>query len=163
MGLINPMHIGTNFKKLDITSEIKTKEISEKLTNYFKKGDVIYLFGEIGTGKTTFVKYFINYLQKQNKESIDEILSPTFNILNEYEIKDLRILHYDLYRIKDFNELKNLGQITSQRDALTFIEWPDLVKKDIPDFISLNFMYEDDQNKRSLTINTNNLKIINDL
>ena len=113
MGLINPMHIGTNFKKLDITSEIKTKEISEKLTNYFKKGDVIYLFGEIGTGKTTFVKYFINYLQKQNKESIDEILSPTFNILNEYEIKDLRILHYDLYRIKDFNELKNLGQITS--------------------------------------------------
>ena len=93
------MHIGINSKKFDITSEIKTKEISEKLTHYLKRGDVVFLYGEVGTGKTTFVKHFINCLQKKRNEIVDEIPSPTFNILNEYEIKDLKILHYDLYRI----------------------------------------------------------------
>ena len=163
MGLINPMHIGTNSKKIDITSEIKTKKVSEKLSNFFKKGDVVYLFGEIGAGKTTFVKYFINYLQKQQNENIEEISSPTFNILNEYNIKDLKILHYDLFRIKDRKELENLGQITKQKDALIFIEWPDLVKHDISECIKLNFTYEYNLNKRSLTISTNNSKIINEL
>ena len=157
------MHIGINSKKFDITSEIKTKEISEKLTHYLKRGDVVFLYGEVGTGKTTFVKHFINFLQKKRNEIVDEIPSPTFNILNEYEIKDLKILHYDLYRIKDHNELMNLGQIINHNDALTFIEWPDLVKNSISEFLSLNFFYEDDLQKRSLTISTNNYKIINEI
>ena len=157
------MHIGINSKKFDITSEIKTKEISEKLTHYLKRGDVVFLYGEVGTGKTTFVKHFINCLQKKRNEIVDEIPSPTFNILNEYEIKDLKILHYDLYRIKDHNELMNLGQIINHNDALTFIEWPDLVKNSISEFLSLNFFFEDDLQKRSLTISTNNFKNINEI
>ena len=59
------MHIGTNSKKLDISSEKQTRALAKRLSNFFKKGDLVFLFGEIGTGKTTFVKNFINNLQKK--------------------------------------------------------------------------------------------------
>ena len=105
------MHIGTNSKKLDISSEKQTCALAKRLSDFFKKGALVFLFGEIGTGKTTFVKNFINNLQKKNQENITEVPSPTFNILNEYKIKNLDIYHYDLYSVKDKEELQNLGQI----------------------------------------------------
>ena len=154
------MHIGTNSKKLDISSEKQTLALAKRLSNFFKKGDLVFLFGEIGTGKTTFVKNFINNLQKKNQENITEVPSPTFNILNEYKIKNLDIYHYDLYRVKDKEELQNLGQINENSNALVFVEWPELLKKNILNYIGLHFEYEDDLNKRSLIINSKNKKLI---
>ncbi len=154
------MHIGTNSKKLDISSEKQTRALAKRLSNFFKKGDLVFLFGEIGTGKTTFVKNFINNLQKKNQENITEVPSPTFNILNEYKIKNLDIYHYDLYRVKDKEELQNLGQINENSNALVFVEWPELLKKNILNYIGLHFEYEDDLNKRSLIINSKNKKLI---
>ena len=153
------MLIGTNSKKLDISQEKKTKELSERFSKLLNKGDIVFLFGEIGTGKTTFIKYLINHLQKKSNEEITEIPSPTFNILHEYKVKDLKILHYDLYRVKDKNELENLGQILDQENALTFVEWPDLLKNNTSNLISLIFKYEDNLNKRSLIISSENNKI----
>ena len=153
------MLIGTNSKKLDISQEKKTKELSERFSKILNKGDIVFLFGEIGTGKTTFIKYLINHLQKKSNEEITEIPSPTFNILHEYKVKDLKILHYDLYRVKDKNELENLGQIQDQENALTFVEWPDLLKNNTSNLISLIFKYEDNLNKRSLIISSENNKI----
>ena len=101
----------------------------------------------------------INHLQKKSNEEITEIPSPTFNILHEYKVKDLKILHYDLYRVKDENELENLGQILDQENALTFVEWPDLLKNNTSNLISLIFKYEDNLNKRSLIISSENNKI----
>ena len=154
------MHIGTNSKKLDISSEKQTRALAKRLSDFFKKGDLVFLFGEIGTGKTTFVKNFINNLQKKNQENITEVPSPTFNILNEYKIKNLDIYHYDLYRVKDKEELQNLGQINENSNALVFVEWPELLKKNILNYIGLHFEYEDDLNKRSLIINSKNKKLI---
>ena len=154
------MHIGTNSKKLDISSEKQTRALAKRLSDFFKKGDLVFLFGEIGTGKTTFVKNFINNLQKKNQENITEVPSPTFNILNEYKIKNLDIYHYDLYRVKDKEELKNLGQINENSNALVFVEWPELLKKNILNYIGLHFEYEDDLNKRSLIIHSKNKKLI---
>ena len=154
------MHIGTNSKKLDISSEKQTRALAKRLSDFFKKGDLIFLFGEIGTGKTTFVKNFINNLQKKNQENITEVPSPTFNILNEYKIKNLDIYHYDLYRVKDKEELQNLGQINENSNALVFVEWPELLKKNILNYIGLHFEYEYDLNKRSLIINSKNKKLI---
>ena len=154
------MHIGTNSKKLDISSEKQTSALAKKLSNFFKKGDLVFLFGEIGTGKTTFVKNFINNLQKKNQENITEVPSPTFNILNEYKIKNLDIYHYDLYRVKDKEELQNLGKIDENSNALVFVEWPELLKKNILNYIGLYFEYEDDLNKRSLIIHSKNKRLI---
>ena len=154
------MHIGTNSKKLDISSEKQTRALAKRLSDFFKKGDLVFLFGEIGTGKTTFVKNFINNLQKKNQENITEVPSPTFNILNEYKIKNLDIYHYDLYRVKDKEELQNLGQINGNSNALVFVEWPELLKKNILNYIGLHFEYEDDLNKRSLKKKKKNKKLI---
>ena len=154
------MLIGTNSKKLDISSEKQTRALAKRLSNFFKKGDLVFLFGEIGTGKTTFVKNFINNLQKKNQENITEVPSPTFNILNEYKIKNLDIYHYDLYRVKDKEELQNLGKIDENSNALIFVEWPELLKKNILNYIGLHFEYEDDLNKRSLIIHSKNKRLI---
>ena len=155
------MHIGTNSIKLDITKEIETKKLAEKLSNFLKKGDVVFLFGEMGTGKTTFVKYLINSMQMKNNEDILEVQSPTFNILNEYEVNGLKILHYDLYRLKDKKELENVGQIKNQTDKLILIEWPELIEDNVSSTISINFAYEDDLYKRSLSISSSNKNLVN--
>jgi len=155
------MHIGTNSIKLDITTEIDTKKLAEKFSNFLKKGDVVFLFGEMGTGKTTFVKYLINSMQMKNNEDILEVQSPTFNILNEYEVNGLKILHYDLYRLKDKKELENVGQIKNQTDKLILIEWPELIEDNVSSTISISFAYEDDLYKRSLSISSSNKNIVN--
>ena len=70
------------------------------------------------------------------------------------------IYHYDLYRVKDKQELQNLGQINENSNALVFVEWPELLKKNILNYIGLHFEYEDDLNKRSLIIHSKNKKLI---
>ena len=156
------MLIGTNPKKLDISSETRTRTVSEKFSELLKPGDVICLFGDLGVGKTTFIRYLINNLQKKYNEQISEILSPSFNILNEYKIKNLNIHHYDLYRVKDIREIDNLGIHNGLKNNITLIEWPEIIIKNLKNFISLNFKYENDYVKRSITISTNKINMINE-
>ncbi len=77
------MPIATNSGIIDISTEILTKDIAEKISTQLKKNQIIFLYGEIGVGKTTFVRYLINKLQKDKNINITEVTSPTFNILNE--------------------------------------------------------------------------------
>tara|TARA_Y100000741_G_C18163785_1_gene522274 strand:- start:54 stop:533 length:480 start_codon:yes stop_codon:yes gene_type:complete len=157
------MHIGTNFKKLDISQEKDTQKIAEKFSRYLQKGDIIYINGEIGVGKTTFIRYLINFIQVKNNEKVLEIPSPTFNIVHEYEVKDFTILHYDLYRIKDPKELKEIGILEKNKDSLIFVEWPELIKKKDSKSISLEFLYDQNLKKRSLKIISNgNKKLLNE-
>ena len=72
-------------------------QISKKILQKLENGDNIFLIGEIGVGKTTFTRNFINYLQKQAGVKETEVLSPTFNLLYEYDINSLKVMHYDLY------------------------------------------------------------------
>ena len=123
------MHIATKSSKIDISSEQKTEIISKKFSKYLKKGDIIFLFGEIGVGKTTFIKYLINHLQIKNNLIKTEVPSPTFNILNEYEINGLVIHHYDLFKLKDSNEIKNIGLFENYSSIITFVEWPEIIEK----------------------------------
>ena len=84
-------------------------QISQKIIKKIQNQDCILLFGEIGVGKTTLTRAIINNLQSQNKIKVTEVLSPTFNIVYEYEIKNLKIMHYDLYRLKTDKEIQQLG------------------------------------------------------
>ena len=95
MVLTNLMHIATNSDQIDISLEKKTEKLAQKFQEKLKIGDVIFLQGEMGVGKTTFVKYLINSIQKENKLDLTEVTSPTFNLLNEYQINQTKINHYD--------------------------------------------------------------------
>ena len=148
------MPIATKSSKIDITQEKDTKSISQKLSNYLSKGDIIFLYGEIGVGKTTFIKYLVNSLQLKFNQKETEVPSPTFNIVYEYKIGELIVQHYDLYRVKSEMELKNIGLFENQKDNIILIEWPEIIKKKPKNLIELNFNYEENLNKRSLIISS---------
>ena len=139
--------------KIDITSEKLTKELAKKFTKYLKGGEFIFLYGEMGVGKTTFVKYFINEFQKLNNLPETEITSPTFSLLNEYQVKGIRIKHYDLFRINSKEDINNLDIFEKDNKLITFIEWPQLLT-DIQNIksIDLTFNYSNDLNDRSVDI-----------
>ena len=138
--------------KIDITSEKSTRELAEKLTSYFKGGEYAFLHGEMGVGKTTFVKYFINKFKTDESLKHTEVTSPTFNLLNEYQINKIKINHYDLFRLKSNKELKNLELFNDILNTITLIEWPQIIKEKPKNLIELNFKYEDDHKKRSVHI-----------
>ena len=145
------MPIAIKDSKIDITSEKLTKELAKEFTKYLKGGEFIFLYGEMGVGKTTFVKYFINEYQKINNLIQTEITSPTFSLLNQYKVKDIRIKHYDLFRINRKEDINNLDIFEKDNKLITLIEWPELIadKQDIK-FITLTFNYLNDLNDRTV-------------
>ena len=147
------MHIAIKNSKVDISSEETTKKLAKDLSNFLKGGEIIFLYGEMGVGKTTFVKYLINQFQINRKIPITEVTSPTFNLLNEYEVKDLIIKHYDLFRLKDKSEVINLELFDKNPKTIKLIEWPQLIDKgnEIKS-INLVFKYENELNNRSVKI-----------
>ena len=134
-------------KSLDHLDQI-SKTISKKLEN----GDCIFLIGEIGVGKTTFTRFLINNLQNQKELKETEVLSPTFNLLYEYEIKDLKIMHYDLYRIKKANELDHLGIFSENEKTVKIIEWPDLIKTPLINKLEIHLEYGVSAKERKMKI-----------
>ena len=151
--LLNQMPIAIKDSKIDISSEETTKELAKDLTHYLKGGEIVYLYGKMGVGKTTFVRYLINQFQKDKKLRITEVTSPTFNLLNEYDINDLVIKHYDLFRLKDKSEITNLDLFENNQNTITLIEWPQLISKNKSiKTIDLIFSYENELNNRSVKI-----------
>ena len=151
--LSNQMPIAIKDSKIDITSEKLTKELAKEFTKYLKGGEFVFLYGEMGVGKTTFVKYFINEYQKINNLKQTEITSPTFSLLNEYQVKDIRIKHYDLFRLNRKEDINNLDIFEKDNKLKTLIEWPQLIDdtQDIKS-IDLTFSYLNDLNDRSVDI-----------
>ena len=146
------MRIATSNDKIDLSSEKKTEELAKKISKKIKLGDIIFLYGDMGVGKTTFIKYLINSFQKKNKLKITEVTSPTFNLLNEYKINQIKINHYDLFRIKSDKELINLDLFGESQDSITLIEWPQIIKEKPNHLIELEFEYKNDYKKRSVFI-----------
>ena len=130
-----------------------TFNLSKKIGSLLCNGDVIFLYGEIGVGKTTFVRGLINNFEVQRGTNESEILSPTFNIVFDYVIKELKIMHYDLYRLKNSKDINELGIFTEIENCITLIEWPELIEKKPDDRIELFFNYlEENLDKRNLEI-----------
>ena len=146
------MHIATNSEIIDISLEVKTAELAKKFSKILKKGNVVLFHGEIGVGKTTFIRHLINSLQIKNNLNLTEVTSPTFNLVNEYDVGIFTIKHYDLYRLKNSDEIKNIGLLENQKEIITLIEWPEKIDNKIRNKIDLFFKYSEDMNKRFLSI-----------
>jgi len=129
-----------------------TKKFSENISDIINSGDVIFLYGEIGVGKTTFVRFLINYLQSKNSVKNCDILSPTFNILYDYEVGNIQISHYDLYRLKNYKDILQLGMFETLKNHIKIIEWPELIKSKPSNRIDIFFKYSKSMDFREVKI-----------
>ena len=146
------MHTATKGSKVDISSEKKLEEFANNLSPRLKQGDIFFLYGEMGVGKTTFVKFLINNMQIRSKKKLTEITSPTFNIMNEYDINGLLVKHYDLYRLKSVDELEDLNIFDENDKAILLIEWPQIIRKEPNLVTKLCFEYENEYQNRFIKI-----------
>ena len=140
---------------MKISSIRELGKIADKIKKILSPGDVVFLYGEIGVGKTTFARLLINGFENEKKLKKSEVLSPTFNIVFEYEIKEFTIKHFDLYRLKNSNDIKNVGLSENLEQSITLIEWPELIINKPENRFDLFFEYAEDYNERSLIIKTN--------
>ena len=130
-----------------------TFNLSKKIGKLLSHEDVIFLYGEIGVGKTTFVRGLINNIEVWRGTNKSQILSPTFNIAFDYVIKELKIMHYDLYRLKNCKDINELGIFAEIKNCITLVEWPELIEKKPNDRIELFFSYlEENLEQRNLDI-----------
>ncbi len=109
---------------LDEIDRIVPKILDNLYTN------IILLDGEMGSGKTTLVKHLV-----KNLGGTDEVSSPTFALVNEYQTPDKKIYHFDLYRLEDETEALDFGieEYFADENALIFIEWPQIIETYIPE------------------------------
>ena len=147
---------------MKISSILDLKKITSSIKKILLPGDVIFLYGQIGVGKTTFARLLINNYENEKKLKKSEVLSPTFNIVFEYDIKDFTIEHYDLYRLKNEKEIKNIGLFVNLKQNITIVEWPELIKNKPINRIDLFFEYTKDMNERTLTIKTSGRLKVNE-
>ena len=129
-----------------------TKNLSKNISQIVAGGDIIFLYGEIGVGKTTFVRFFINHLENKNGIKNSDVLSPTFNIVYDYDVGNRKILHYDLYRLKNYKDISQLGMFENSRDNIKIIEWPELIKSKPKDRIDILFQYSKSMDTRKVII-----------
>ena len=129
-----------------------TQNFSKNISNIINPGDVIFLSGEIGVGKTTFVRFFINYLEKKNGIKNSDVLSPTFNIVYDYDVGNIKILHYDLYRLKNYKDIYQLGMFETSKKHIKLVEWPELIESKPKDRIDILFQYSKLSDSREVEI-----------
>jgi len=137
---------------MQLNSLEDTKNFSEDISKIVGSGDVIFLYGEIGVGKTTFVKFFINHLENKKGIENSEVLSPTFNIVYDYSIKETKIFHYDLYRLKNYRDISQLGIFETSKNSIKIVEWPELVKPKPKDRIDILLKYSKLTDSRKIEI-----------
>ena len=130
-------------------SEEETKKLAQKIASNSKKGDIIVLCGELGSGKTKFTEGFLEYFNLQ-----DELSSPTFTIVNDYDTPDFPIYHFDVYRLEDVDEFYAIGGEEYFSSGICIIEWGEIIEEALPNnYIKITFEKDiSDENLRYLKI-----------
>ena len=129
-----------------------TQNFSKNISKIISAGDIIFLYGEIGAGKTTFVRFFVNNLESKNGIKNSDVLSPTFNIVYDYQVKNIKILHYDLYRLKNYRDIYQLGMFETSNNQIKIVEWPELIESKPKDRIDILFKYSKLMDSRNVEI-----------
>ena len=128
-------------KKFICNSLDDTKKAAEYFSEFAKLGQCFALYGNLGFGKTTFAQYLIKILNPE----IENIISPTFNIIQTYPCEIAKIWHIDCYRLKSADEFYELGIEEAFSDCITIIEWPEIIEDMLPNnTIKINFSKTND-------------------
>jgi len=114
--------------KILINSQFEMIKLAQQIATQINPKQTVALFGNLGVGKSFFAKSFINFLQSNPTE----ILSPTFNLVYSYKSAKGEIFHFDLYRIKNSQDLENIGFFDIVQKHITLIEWPQVAEKYLP-------------------------------
>ncbi len=130
-------------------SEKETIELGKKIASKLKKGDIIVLSGDLGSGKTKFTEGILTYFGLE-----EEISSPTFTIVNEYNTENLNIYHFDVYRLNDIDEFQAIGGEEYFEKGACIIEWGEMIEELLPqDYIKITFSRNlEDENKRNIKV-----------
>lgn len=130
-------------------SEEETKKIAYKIAANSKKGDILVLCGELGSGKTKFTEGFLEYFNLQN-----ELSSPTFTIVNVYDAPNFPIYHFDVYRLEDIDEFYAIGGDEYFSNGVCIIEWGEKIEEILPEsYLKISFTRDfEDSNTRTLNI-----------
>ena len=137
---------------MELKSLKDTKNFAKKISKIIEGGDIIFLYGEIGVGKTTFVRCFVNHIEDNRGIKNSDILSPTFNIVYDYDMGDIKIDHYDLYRLKNYRDISQLGIFETVKNHIIIVEWPELVEPKPRNRIDIFFKYSKLLNSRKIKI-----------
>lgn len=132
--------------KFTSKNEDDTKNFAKKLASKLNKKDIIVLTGDLGSGKTKFVEGFLSYFGLEN-----EISSPTFTIVNEYQKNDINIYHFDVYRLEDSSEFSEIGGEEYFENGICLIEWGELIKDVLPKNY-IHIIFEKDENDENIRI-----------
>lgn len=133
-----------------------TLALGAKIAPLLKKGDVVVLSGDLGAGKTLFVSGLLNFFDMK-----DEVSSPTFTIVNEYDVKsDLKLFHFDVYRLDSPDEFLAIGGDEFFYNGICLIEWGEKIEEFLPsDCLRINFKKDtEDNNKRIISFYSNSSK-----
>ena len=130
----------------------ETMNFASDLASKLQIGDIVILTGELGAGKTKFTEGFLKYFGLDK-----EISSPTFNIVNEYKKDDIKIYHFDVYRLEDVDEFYAIGGEEYFTSGICIIEWGEIIKEALPKKHIQIFFEKDntDENIRYLHITEN--------
>ncbi len=150
--------LNKRFKKIDYYISESTKETikyAENFARILKRGNIIGLMGRLGAGKTYFVKGAARAFGIKR----DLIISPTFNLIKEYNGKII-LYHFDFYRLKNMKELYGIGfrHYFENEKAIIFIEWADKIKEIYSDYTHIVSMEIAGRQKRNITIYANKMK-----
>ena len=139
-------------------SEDETKQFAYKLASRLNIGDIILLVGDLGAGKTKFTEGLLSFWNLQ-----DEISSPTFTIVNEYNTQKINIYHFDVYRLSDVDEFFAIGGLEYFENGISIIEWGDIIEDIIPkDFIKITILKDENNlNLRTFDISPNSTRLEN--
>ena len=121
--------------KIITNSEVETIELGKKIASKLKKGMIIVLTGDLGSGKTKLTEGILTYFGLEN-----EISSPTFTIVNEYNTQNLNIYHFDVYRLTDIDEFTAIGGEEYFEKGACIIEWGEQIEEVLPkDYVKISF------------------------
>lgn len=136
-------------QEIILNSEKETIELGKKIAQKLKIGDILVLTGDLGSGKTKLTEGILTYFGLEN-----EISSPTFTIVNEYQTKDFPIYHFDVYRLNDCDEFLAIGGDEYFEKGVAIVEWGEMIEEILPpNYTKITFSRDlEHENRRILRL-----------